>query len=66
MLPSRSTLIRTTITVNLDADVWHAYRVACLTRKTSASREITRFMRQELEAWSQTADTRKETVWDAK
>jgi hypothetical protein len=66
MLTTKPKTVRTTITVSLDADVWHAYRVACLTRHTSASQEITRFMRQELDAWAQTPGTRKETIWDEK
>jgi hypothetical protein len=68
MLTTRSKTIRTTITVTLDAATWHAYRVACLAQHTSASREITRFMQQELAAWAQAAgiSRKQRAIWDAK
>ena len=41
------------VTVSMPLDLWHAFRVACLQRKTSASKEIQRFIAQQLAAWQQ-------------
>lgn len=41
-----------TITLYLrDAILWRAFRMACLARGTSASKEIERFMRDQLDTW---------------
>jgi hypothetical protein len=41
-------------------ETWHAFRIACVTRKLSASKEIDRLIRQQLAAWQR--DTEKETT----
>jgi hypothetical protein len=40
--------------------LWHAFRVACVQHKTSASTEIQRLITQQLAAWHQ-APQQKET-----
>jgi hypothetical protein len=47
------------VTIFLDAMVWQAFRMACLARKTSASKEIRRLIAQQLAAWQQ--QTQQET-----
>lgn len=32
-------------------DLWHAFRLACLHRRVSASQVITELVRQQLDAW---------------
>ena len=41
------------INISLHPSLWHAFRVACVQRKTSASKEIQRFIAQQLAAWQQ-------------
>jgi hypothetical protein len=44
-------------TIYIDDALWLAFRKACLDHKTSASKEFTRFIRQQLAQW----ETEKET-----
>ncbi len=45
--------IRTTLTVTLDRDNWSDFQAICKARKTSASKEIGAFLRQEITQWVQ-------------
>jgi len=45
--------------VYIDRTLWQAFRVACVQRQLSASKEIQRFIAQQLAAWQQA--TPKET-----
>jgi hypothetical protein len=38
--------------IYVDQAVWHAFRIACVTRKTSSSKELERLMREQLDAWA--------------
>jgi hypothetical protein len=51
MSTSTSKPIRTTINVRLDEDEWYTFRLWCMTRKTTTSKEITRFIKRELANW---------------
>ena len=35
----------------IDPEIWHAFRLACLTRHTSASHEVRRLIQEQLEVW---------------
>ena len=39
------------INISLHPSLWYAFRVACVQRKTSASKEIQRFITEQLAAW---------------
>jgi hypothetical protein len=39
-------------TIFFDERVWHAFRVACVQRKTSASDEIRRLVQEQLDDWN--------------
>lgn len=41
------------VTISMHLSLWHAFRVACVQRNTSASKEIQRFITQQLAAWEQ-------------
>jgi len=47
------------ITISMYPSLWHAFRIACVNRKTSASKEIQRFIVQQLATWQE--ETPKET-----
>ena len=47
------------VTISMPEALWHAFRVACVQRKTSASKEIQRFITQQLTAWEH--QSQKET-----
>ena len=39
------------VTIFLDLRAWHAFRLACLARGTSASKELRRLIVKQLAAW---------------
>jgi hypothetical protein len=39
------------INISMLPSLWHTFRVACVQRKTSASKEIQHFIEQQLAAW---------------
>lgn len=41
------------VSIYVDDKVWQDFRIACLKRNTSASKEITRLMREQLQRWRQ-------------
>lgn len=49
----------TKATISIDAELWQAFRIACLQHQTSASHAITRLIEAQLAAWQR--DTQKET-----
>ena len=40
------------VTIYLDLRLWHAFLVACVQRKTSASHEMRRLIQEQLAAWN--------------
>ena len=40
------------VTIYLSGVEWRAFRLACVRRRTSASKEISRFIREQLAAWT--------------
>ena len=40
------------VTLSLVTETWRAFRIACLQRGLSASKEITRFMQAQLQRWT--------------
>ena len=44
------------VTLFLNLALWHAFKVACVTRKTSASKEIRRLIVKQLAAWQRQAE----------
>lgn len=47
----------TRITLSVALETWRAFRAACISRGLTASKEIQRFMSQQLKAWQQTKKT---------
>ena len=59
MSPRKPRVVKTNITIALDPEAWHAFRIACMVQKTTASKEIGRFIREALAA--RTTHPAKET-----
>jgi hypothetical protein len=45
------------INISLPADLWQAFRVACVIRKTAASKVIAELIDAQLTRWKQEAET---------
>ena len=43
--------MKTKVNLTLDDNLWHSFRVACVTRRLSASSEFETFMRARLVEW---------------
>ena len=39
------------ISLYIDEQLWHRFRIECVKRKTSASREVAGFLEQQLQQW---------------
>jgi hypothetical protein len=39
------------ISLYIDEQLWHRFRIECVKRKTSASREVTDLLEQQLQQW---------------
>ena len=39
------------ISLYIDEQLWHRFRIACVTRKTSASQEVAGLIEQQLQQW---------------
>jgi hypothetical protein len=56
MLKETSKPVRTTVNVVLDELQWYDFRVLCMIRKTTTSKEISRFIQHELAQWKKKED----------
>ena len=60
MASPKSSSVKVNITIFLDREAWQRFRYECARRKTTASKEIGSFIRDELTAW-QARPASKET-----
>jgi hypothetical protein len=51
--------MKTRTNISVDPELWHQFRVECLARHTSASREIEAFVKTRLQQWDKKGGKQK-------